>query len=133
MSKKAARSQRSALTDLAPTGLSETERIIQQSLARQQELQSDGRGQPAHAGEVGVDKRGQQKATYYIPAARQALVREIAQAEEVSQADIVELAIVALHHAWRAGKVDVTGLKKPTKSLRVLWKLDVPDELDLFT
>ncbi len=124
MSKKV-RAQRSGLA-----GLSETEQIIQQGLAQQAAMLSDGRGEPGHAGEVGVDKRGQEKATYYISAARQALVREMAGAEEVSQADMVELAIVGLYNAWRAGKVDVSGMKSPARSLRVLWKLTIPDETD---
>ena len=104
------------------------QRLIGESERRQKEEATDGRGRPGHAGQVGQDKQGRSKVTYNIPLDRQALVREMAQDEDVSQADIVEAAIVALHNAWQAGKVDFHLMKNPARSLRVSWKLTIPDE-----
>jgi hypothetical protein len=87
----------------------------------------DGRGKPGSAGELGKDKTGLTKATYALPVQRQALVRKMAEAEDVSQTDIVEAAVVALYSAWQAGQVDFSGLKTPAKSLRFSWHLEIPD------
>jgi hypothetical protein len=131
MSKRKQRPQRSALTEVSE--MSETERIIQQGRERQEALQSDGRGRPGHAGEVGVDKRGQAKATYYFPKARQDLIRKIASDEDLTQGSIVEAAIVAFYNAWKAGKVNLENMKTPARSLKATWELRVPDEFGFFS
>lgn len=92
------------------------------------EKDTDGRGKPGNAGRVGQDVLGREKVTFNLPIRRQNLVREMAQAEDVSQADIVEAGIVALYNAWQAGKVDLESLKGFAKSLRVTHKLEVPDD-----
>lgn len=87
----------------------------------------DGRGQPGHAGQRGRDKTGLTKATYALPIHRQEMVREMAAAEDCSQTDIVEAAVVALYNAWQAGQVDFSELKMTTRSLRFSWRLEIPD------
>lgn len=119
---------RSELNELHPEVL----QLSKESLEQQAAQATDGRGRPGHAGQKGVDKRGHQKATYYIPVERQDLVREMAKAEDVSQGDMIELAIVSLYNAWRAGKLDLDDLKHPKKSLHVMWELRVPDEFNFF-
>lgn len=112
--------------------------LVNQARVRQEEIKAesegrDGRGKPGNAGEVGTDKRGQDKVTYYLPKPRQDLVKEIAGSESVSQTDIVEIAVVAFYNAWKAGRIDLDDLKGATKSLRVLWKLDIPDKFSFFS
>lgn len=119
---------RSELNGLHP----EVVELSKESLQQQAAQASDGRGQAGHAGQKGVDKRGHEKATYYIPVERQNLVREMAKAEDVSQSDMIELAVVGLYNAWRAGKLDLAGLKIPKKSLHVMWELSVPEDFSLF-
>jgi hypothetical protein len=111
-------------------------RLVKKAEERQQaqaNQTSDGRGKPGNAGERGVDKTGRAKATYNIPVDRQALVREIAQAEDVSQADIVETAIVAFYNAWQSNKIDLHEFKAPTRSLKAIWKLEIPDDFEFFS
>lgn len=118
------------------SGLTAPDSIVKRMVGAAQDRQQaeedkaagrDGRGKPGGAGELGKDKAGLTKATYALPLARQALVREMAEAEDVSQTDIVEAAIVALYNAWQAGKVDFSERKSPAKSLRVSWHLEIPD------
>ena len=111
-------------------------RLVKKAEQRQQEQANqttDGRGRTGNAGERGVDKTGRAKATYNIPVDRQALVREMAIAEDVSQADIVETAIVAFYNAWQTEKIDLHELKTPTRSLKATWKLEIPDDFGLFS
>ena len=83
--------------------------------------------------QVGIDQGGRSKATYDLPVARQNLIREMAQTEDVSQGDIVEAAIVAFYEAWQAGKVDLTDMKQITRSLKATWKLAIPDDFSIFS
>lgn len=103
-----------------------------QARQKQAAAHRDGRGKPGNAGEVGRDKEGVTKATYALPISRQGLVKDMAVSEDVSQTDIAEAAIVAFYNAWKAGRVDLSGLKSPAKSLRFSWHLEIPDELSFF-
>jgi len=107
-------------------------RMVGAAQARQEEERSSGQGRPGHAGKIGRDSAGRTKATYNISLAAQEIARAIAEEEEVSQADIVEVALRLLDSAWRAGKVDLHPYKVPTRSLKVSWKLELPDEIKLF-
>lgn len=118
------------------TGLSRLESGVTHLVGQSQEAQAeeqakaagkDGRGKPGNAGELGKDKAGLTKATYALPIERQALVREMAESEDVSQTDIIEAAVVAFYNAWQANRVDLSGLKTPAKSLRFSWHLEIPD------
>ena len=120
------------------SGLTAPDSIVKRMVGAAQDRQQaeedkaagrDGRGKPAGAGELGKDKAGLTKATYALPLARQALVREMAEAEDVSQTDIVEAAIVLLYQRWQAGQVDFSAIKQPAKSLRFSWHLG---NLDIF-
>lgn len=122
------------------TGLNRLESGVAQLVGQAQQAQAaeaakaagkDGRGKPGNAGVLGRDKDGLAKATYALPIRRQALVREIAESEDVSQTDIIEAAIVALYNAWQANRVDFSGLKAPTRSLRFSWHLEIPDNFFL--
>lgn len=111
-------------------------RLVKKAEQRQQtqaNQQTDGRGQAGHAGRRGVDKTGRAKATYNIPVSRQELIRQIAEAEDVSQADIVETAIVAFYNAWQTSRVELHEFKAPTRSLKATWKLEIPDDFSLFS
>lgn len=99
--------------------------------AADQAAGKDGRGRPGNAGEKGRDRTGAAKATYALPTRRQELVREMAEAEDVSQTDIVEAAIVALYNAWKADRVDFGSIKTGAKSLRATWHLEVEDNFFL--
>lgn len=107
-------------------------RMVGAARARQEAEQTSGQGRPGHAGKIGRDSAGRTKATYNISLAAQDIAREIAEAEEVSQADIVELALHLLEDAWRAGKVDLHPYKVPTRSLKVSWKLELPGKINFF-
>jgi len=107
-------------------------RLVGQAEERQREKATSGKGKPGHGGELGRDKAGRSKATYNISIDRQDLVRKMAKQEEVSQADIVEAAVVAFHNAWEDGQVDLDDFKAPTRSLKVMWELNVPDEFSVF-
>ena len=100
---------------------------------QEREAVTHGRGLAGHGGKLGQDKRGHQKATYNIPIEIQTMVRSIAEAEDVGQADIVHAAIVALHNAYQAGKVDFHAMREPARSIRVLWKLSVPEDFGTFS
>lgn len=107
-------------------------RLVGQAEERQREQVTRGRGKAGHGGKVGQDKTGRQKASYDLSVKRQKLVRDMAQQEDVSQTDIVEAAVVVFYNAWRAGKVDLGEMREPARSLKALWKLNVPDEFSFF-
>lgn len=121
--------KRSGLESIEATvaSLSRQASQVQAEEQAQAEGRVIGRGKPGNAGQVGRDKTGLTKATYALPITRQEMVREIAAEEDVSQTDIVEAAIVAFYNAWQAGQIDLSELKVTTKSLRVSWRLEIPD------
>ena len=92
----------------------------------------DGRGKPGGAGHLGTDKRGRAKATYDISDTRQEMARAIAEAEGVAISDVIELAIQLCHEAYTAGKLDFYQMRRPAKSLKSEWKIDVPDKMSIF-
>ncbi len=108
-------------------------RLMGEAKQRQQEQETHGRGKPGHGGQLGQDSAGRKKVTYNLTLARQTLVRQMAAEENVSQADIAEAAIVMFYNAWRSGKVDLEDLREPARSLKVLWKLQVPDDFESFS
>lgn len=116
---------------------STVQHLMSQARQRQQEQKTRGRGKPGHAGQRGMDKRGVSKATYNISIARQDLVTEMARAEQLTKADVVEAAIVAFYNAWQAGRVDLEDLKVISYSQKQPWRstvrLDLPDDFALFS
>lgn len=92
----------------------------------------DGRGKPGHSGQKGVDSAGRSKATYGISQAAQDFAREIAEVEEISQADVVEVALHIFHRLYQAGRVDLQPFKAPARSLKAVWKLERLDEIEFF-
>ena len=92
----------------------------------------DGRGKPGHAGQVGVDKSKYPKSTYRMPLKSQMLVRQMAKEENVSQAVIVEIALVAFYIAWKTGILNLDDMKVVARSLRVDSKLVIPDDYNPF-
>ena len=60
-------------------------------------------------------------------------VRQMAESEEISQGDIVEAAVVTFYNAWKDGQVTLEDLKEPTRSLKAMWKLAVPDDFTFFS
>lgn len=129
MSEFEEKERRSGLTD---TDIAETvDHLVGESEQRQRELATSGRGKPGHAGQLGKDKNDRDKATYDLSVERQALIREMADAEDVAKSDIVEAAVVTFYNAWKERKVSLNDLKEPTRSLRVMWKLKIPDDLEI--
>lgn len=122
------------------SGLNSTEAAVRHMVSNAEVAQAeianknagrDGRGRPGNAGEKGRDKTGASKATYALPVARQELIRQMAEEEDVSQTDIVEVAAVILHNLRKAGKIDLEALKVAARSLKVTWHLEIPDDFFL--
>lgn len=123
--------RRSAFSDDAG---SQIRRIMQRGKEKQEQNQGrDGRGQPGRSGQVGTDSAGRSKATYGISAEAQEIARRIAEAEEISQADVVEAALRIFHQIHQAGKVDLHPFKAPARSLKATWKLERLDEINFFS
>ncbi len=115
---------------------SESEYFDQMLDSAKQEIEpptGGGRGKPAHSGTRGVDSTGRSKATYDISIATQDAIREIAVQEGVHISDIVEAAMRMFIQAHNAGTVDLHPFKAPTKSLKAMWKLKVPEDFDFFS
>jgi hypothetical protein len=119
------------------TGLTAPDSIVKRMVSaaqdRQEAEKTTGQGRAGHGGQIGQDAAGRSKATYNISLAAQEIARQIAEAEEVSQADIVELALRLLEDTWRAGKMDLHPYKRITRSLKVSWKLELPDKINFFS
>lgn len=112
---------------------SQVQRVMQRGIARQDEAQGrDGRGQPGRSGEKGTDSTGRAKATYGITLAAQEIARTIGEAEGISQADVVEVALRAFEQLYQAGKIDLYPFKTPARSLKATWKLKQLEELKIF-
>lgn len=73
-----------------------------------------------------ANKARRPKATYDLPPAVQDRVDAMAEAESVSRSDIVALAILRLAADYREGQVDLGALKRPARSLKFAWKLELP-------
>jgi hypothetical protein len=68
------------------------------------------------------------KATYDVPPALQRMVEEIAAAEQIGLSDVVRLAIVRLRADHAAGRLpDLTPMKRPSRSLKALYTLELPE------
>ena len=107
-----------------------------QVAAAEEEARASGRtgkGKPAHAGTLGVDQAGRSKATYDITEATQTAIREIAQAEECHISDIAEAALRLFVVKHQAGQIDLHPYKVPTRSLKAIWRLELPPEIDFFS
>jgi len=119
------------------SGLQPESSFVRDQLDRAQRQAEEGKrrgaGKPGHAGTVGRDRAGRERATYNVSLARQSLIREIAQAEDISLSNVVEFAIVVLHSAWQRGDIDLGEMKRPTRSLRVTWELEIPDKFSFFS
>ena len=105
--------------------------LIRSATERQARNQHDGRGRAGNAGEKGKDKRGASKATYYISTEAQEAIRELGEpaptGEDCAQSDLVELAIWRFIKDYRAGLIDIEGMRVPARSLKVAWKLDLEE------
>jgi hypothetical protein len=128
--------RRSALDDsagnLVSKMLGEASAEIARNEAAAAGVKLDGRGKPGGAGQKGQDKTGRAKASFDLSLPRQAIIAELAAAEGVAKSDLVELAIQCLAEAYAAGKLDFYAFRRPARSLRAEWTLDVPDKLNLF-
>jgi len=73
-----------------------------------------------------ANKARRPKATYDLPQPIQDLVDGLADQENISRSDVVALAIVRLAADHAAGGVDVGPMKRPARSLKYAWKLELP-------
>lgn len=108
-------------------------RLVGQAEERQREKTTGGRGRAGHGGKLGQDKAGRDKATYDLPLDYQDLVRQLAEQEDVSQSDIVRVAIKILHDARQAGQINLADFKIPARSLKASWKLQLPEDFEFFS
>ena len=68
------------------------------------------------------------KATYDLPLTILAAIEQVVRAESIARSDVVALALVRFLADYQAGKVDLTALKRPARSLRYAWKIKLPAE-----
>lgn len=110
-----------------PTGNADTvRRLIEQAQEKQDQAQGkSGSGRPGHAGQRGKDKTGRAKMTLDISPERQAMLREMSEAESVALSDLVEYSIAMLYRDWQGKENYFYRIRKPARSLRVDWKLEV--------
>lgn len=71
-------------------------------------------------------KAARPKATYDLSTKVIDQVKRVAAEEDVSQSDIVAWALTEFLDRYREGGVELAPHKKPTRSLRVLFKLELP-------
>ena len=71
-------------------------------------------------------KAARPKATYDLTTKVIDRVKQVAAEEDVSQSDIVAWALAEFLERHKAGGVDLAPHKKPTRSLRVMFKLELP-------
>lgn len=118
------------MTKRSPFNQSDSiQNLVQAAQEKQEASQRDGRGKPGHAGKLGADKRGQFKMTLYLDISTQEKLREMAQEEDCALSDIAAAAIIAFYNAWP--EIDLSGHKEPAKSLKVGWKVAVPENFRL--
>ena len=67
------------------------------------------------------------KATYDLPLGLIEAVKQIASEESVAQSDVAAWALAEFVERYRGGVVDWTEHKQPARSLRVDWKLELPE------
>lgn len=83
-------------------------------LDRQQALQDgrklDGRGQPGHAGQVGIDASGKAKTTVRPTPAGQRLIKDLSHRYHLTQDDVVELGVRVLERVLAANLLDPSTL-----------------------
>ena len=99
-------------------------RLVGEAQAAQEAEKNDGRGRAAHAGRLGQDRNKRHKVTVEMSPQRQREMREMAQAESIFPADVVNLAVARLYRAWQAGEIDLHPMKIPSRTPRVDWRLD---------
>lgn len=116
------RPRRSPYTDAS--GSADVRRMVQDAQERQATKITKGRGRAGHGGELGRDASGRTKVTVEMSLARQAEMREMAEKEDVFPADIISLAMARLYRDWQAGEVDLFEMKIPSRTPRVMWRLD---------
>lgn len=73
-------------------------------------------------------KKKRPKGTYDLSLKLLDKVREVSKIEDVPQSDIVAWALIEFLERYEGGDVDFEDHKKPTRSLRYLYKLDLPSE-----
>lgn len=73
-------------------------------------------------------KRSRPKQTYDLPRKLIEAVQQIARHESISQSGFAALALADLVERYRSGELDLSELKRPTRSLRFDYKLELPGE-----
>lgn len=74
------------------------------------------------------EKNKRPKATYDLPKALIEVVQDISDSESVPRSDIAAWALIDFVERYQAGNVDLESHKKPTRSLRYLYKLELPGD-----
>lgn len=76
-----------------------------------------------------IQARRDQRATYDLPPEIREKVKELAEEQRVPASQIVTLALGRFLQDLDAGRVDLNDFKKPSRSPRYDWNLEIPGEL----
>jgi thiamine pyrophosphate-dependent acetolactate synthase large subunit-like protein len=72
-------------------------------------------------------REGRPKATYDMPLSIQEALKNVAEEESICSSDLVALAILRLVLDYRAGQVDLKRYRRPARSLKFAYHLDLLD------
>jgi hypothetical protein len=97
---------------------------------RQTESQPSPREQEKKARErVKIQARREQRATYDLPPAVRQEIKQLAEEHRVPASQIVTLALARFLREYANGGVDLNAFKRPSRSPRYDWNLEIPQTL----
>ncbi len=100
--------------------------VVQQELARQEQAEKRRQMTPAQRRRAAADAK-RSKATYDLPSELVEALRQIAAKEDVSISDVAAEFLIRAVNDYLAGTLSLHGQKRPTRSLRVGWKLELSE------
>lgn len=76
-----------------------------------------------------IEARRDQRATYDLPPGIRQQIKDLAEDQRIPASQIVTLALGLFLRDLAAGQVDLHSLKRPSRSPRYDWNLDIPTDL----
>ncbi len=76
-----------------------------------------------------IEARRDQRATYDLPPAIRQQIKDLAEEHRVPASQIVALALGRFLRDHAAGQIDLEALKRPSRSPRYDWNLELPTDL----
>ena len=76
-----------------------------------------------------IEARRDQRATYDLPPGIRQQIKNLAEEQRVPASQVVTLALGLFLRDLAAGQVDIHSLKRPSRSPRYDWNLDIPADL----